>query len=284
MKSRAFTLIELLVVIAIIAILAAILFPVFAQAKVAAKTTAMLSNVKQVTTAAIMYSADYDDTALIAQAWHPTATVPSGGSVHPRLDEWGILVQPYQKNYDLLKDPLAPATPSITGNRNWDATIAPGMGYNFVTLSPWPLSAQDFRPVSLTSAGSPSETVMFASSYIQYTEATDGAWFGDGTKWVLDGLIDSPDCWDWNISICWDGWGASEYWGPSFFTGMSETTGAFTGGVSLRSNGSALVSFVDGHVKKFKPGALANGTNWTKTTNPANVVVINRDRYMWDLQ
>jgi prepilin-type N-terminal cleavage/methylation domain-containing protein len=61
MKKTAFTLIELLVVIAIIAILAAILFPVFAQAKMAAKKTAALSNAKQIATANMMYMGDYDD-------------------------------------------------------------------------------------------------------------------------------------------------------------------------------------------------------------------------------
>ena len=61
MKHRGFTLIELLVVIAIIAILAAILFPVFAQAKEAAKKTQTLSNLKQLSTANLMYSSDYDD-------------------------------------------------------------------------------------------------------------------------------------------------------------------------------------------------------------------------------
>ena len=61
---RAFTLIELLVVIAIIAILAAILFPVFASAKMAAKKTADLSNVKQIGTGIVLYANDYDDVTL----------------------------------------------------------------------------------------------------------------------------------------------------------------------------------------------------------------------------
>jgi len=61
MNRKAFTLIELLVVIAIIAILAAILFPVFAQAKAAAKRTADLSNTKQIGLGMIMYGGDYDD-------------------------------------------------------------------------------------------------------------------------------------------------------------------------------------------------------------------------------
>jgi len=60
-KRRGFTLIELLVVIAIIAILAAILFPVFAQAKAAAKKTQDLSNVKQIGTGIMMYTSDNDD-------------------------------------------------------------------------------------------------------------------------------------------------------------------------------------------------------------------------------
>ena len=60
--TRGFTLIELLVVIAIIAILAAILFPVFAQARASARQTTCISNVKQVGLGAMMYAQDYDET------------------------------------------------------------------------------------------------------------------------------------------------------------------------------------------------------------------------------
>ena len=66
MMRRAFTLIELLVVIAIIAILAAILFPVFAQAKLAAKKTGSLSNIKQIAIGELLYQVDYDDNFVLS--------------------------------------------------------------------------------------------------------------------------------------------------------------------------------------------------------------------------
>ena len=92
MKTRAFTLIELLVVIAIIAILAAILFPVFAQAKTAAKKSVSVSNQKQMGLAQFLYMGDSDDT--FVTSW---AKGFPGDS--------GFWVQPYMKNTGILFDP-----------------------------------------------------------------------------------------------------------------------------------------------------------------------------------
>ena len=89
---RGFTLIELLVVIAIIAILAAILFPVFAQAKAAAKRTADLSNVKNITLGMHVYTADYDD--CLAPMWQ----VEDWGLPRHQLTIWKDSILPYIKN------------------------------------------------------------------------------------------------------------------------------------------------------------------------------------------
>src|SRR6188508_251247 len=90
---RGFTLIELLVVIAIIAILAAILFPVFAQARAAARKTSCLSNLKQQLLGAGMYAQDYDEKLLASWLNY------NGGT------DWRTMIQPYVKNRGILVCP-----------------------------------------------------------------------------------------------------------------------------------------------------------------------------------
>lgn len=107
---KAFTLIELLVVIAIIAILAAILFPVFAQAKAAAKKTQSLSNVKNIQLAFTLYGNDYEGVV-------PIIRECSGPNLPPCVagrtaNGWMDLAMPYVKSAALFKDP-ADATPII---------------------------------------------------------------------------------------------------------------------------------------------------------------------------
>ncbi len=119
---KAFTLIELLVVIAIIAILAAILFPVFAQAKEAAKKTQTLAQFKQIGTATAIYSSDTDDILPLSmsfnnatQTWRSLNfhSVPAGQftagarDAEPRRSEEGVFVmnsiQPYTKNFKMYE-------------------------------------------------------------------------------------------------------------------------------------------------------------------------------------
>jgi prepilin-type N-terminal cleavage/methylation domain-containing protein/prepilin-type processing-associated H-X9-DG protein len=96
---KAFTLIELLVVIAIIAILAAILFPVFAQAKEAAKKTADLSNVKQMGTSQAIYLSDVDDVYMPAYYYNNDLDATRG------YTHWSGMLQPYTKNLQIFVSP-----------------------------------------------------------------------------------------------------------------------------------------------------------------------------------
>lgn len=189
--TRAFTLIELLVVIAIIAILAAILFPVFAQAKLAAKKSASLSNIKQITLANIMYENDYDDNfVLFSQNPFDTAcgnpNVANGAAgcefaPFVQTNNWPLLLQPYIKSLGLFVDPatgdpqgyFGSGPNAVSGNQNWAAQY----GYNYLFLSPlviggltgggWlPSGYANINGVGRpsTEAIAPANTVMFTSS------------------------------------------------------------------------------------------------------------------------
>jgi len=105
MSRRGFTLIELLVVIAIIAILAAILFPVFAKAREKARQASCASNEKQLSLGVLMYAQDYD-------ARPPLVYDDGTGSANRII--WPKKVMPYVKNTQVLKCPSGP-----DGNNNW---------------------------------------------------------------------------------------------------------------------------------------------------------------------
>jgi prepilin-type N-terminal cleavage/methylation domain-containing protein len=134
---RAFTLIELLVVIAIIAILAAILFPVFAQAKEAAKKTVELSQLKQIGTATLMYSADYDDSFPLAYQYPHNG--PGGGF------PWSLSIYPYVKNYQIYITPAG--KPNPVNNVDWEYIWSYGTiplseikRIPYYTVGDWPIT------------------------------------------------------------------------------------------------------------------------------------------------
>jgi len=134
MKNRAFTLIELLVVIAIIAILAAILFPVFARAREQARKTSCLSNMKQIGLGIGMYVQDFDENyfAWSSQCAH---TADCNGDIVMAFTRWAVLVQPYVKNAQIFICPSYPDNFWKWGG--WPANGCPDL---------WPV--QGFRGLS----------------------------------------------------------------------------------------------------------------------------------------
>jgi prepilin-type N-terminal cleavage/methylation domain-containing protein/prepilin-type processing-associated H-X9-DG protein len=140
---RGFTLIELLVVIAIIAILAAILFPVFAKAREKARQSSCLSNVKQLALANMQYAQDYDERTL------PYSTLTSGNGL-----TWYVIVQPYLKNTQILTCPSQSIVTQWGGyNISYGINRATG-SFGDSALAGIPLGAIAY----------PSETYMFADT------------------------------------------------------------------------------------------------------------------------
>src|SRR5947209_52061 len=102
-RKAAFTLIELLVVIAIVAILAALLFPVFAQARERARMTGCVSNMRQIGSALMMYAQDYDETLPYIR-FHGAGPCPKGSHCFV----WKNAIRPYLKSLDILACPSNP--------------------------------------------------------------------------------------------------------------------------------------------------------------------------------
>ncbi len=217
-----FTLIELLVVIAIIAILAAILFPVFAQAREKARTISCLSNLKQMGTAFTMYLQDYDEVVLPRYSACPS-TGPAPTPDAPTL--WTNTIQPYIKNKQVF---ICPSATNTKYGDTWNLRSYLSIGYN-QTISGWyyPTANGCGNMVlpTLASVVAPSKNVMFADS-------VSGDLAG-GYRGYLFGNVGM------NIPY------------TSSFAGR--------GSFGARHNEGANLSFFDGHAKWYKgTNILAN--------------------------
>ena len=275
MHKKAFTLIELLVVIAIIAILAAILFPVFAQAKVAAKKATSISNVKQQGTCTAIYLSDNDDlfplscgfyTPLNQWMWNYWHDVPAdwrtnnGDYVNFAGGSAQNSTQPYRKNYQMLE--LAGGFRSFmpfgyTGQR----AVKTGLAYNGL-LHAW----------SSTAVNAPSNLPLFTQ--------TGGNLNADGAD---TGPLPYIYCATGNVSCVYqrgtnascNGFGAGT-WSGFFYPNASQwiyghaQTWVFTDtsakarnvGMTINSTNNAKTDFHTDPYTSYQANAVDNFTAW----------------------
>jgi prepilin-type N-terminal cleavage/methylation domain-containing protein/prepilin-type processing-associated H-X9-DG protein len=237
-KSPAFTLVELLVVIAIIAILAAILFPVFAQAREKARSASCQSHLKQLGQAILMYAQDYDG------HWVPAYYYPAGyGNASQGLYWWYDLVQPYCKSYDVWICPSWQGTYS-NGRQPLPAVLPKPLHFSYA------FNQISFNPLAPTITG---KSAVYSPK--------DGGHTIDFSITPSDSQLENPS----NLFAAVDGyyieiWSLQQTDMPSWTSKQrSGFTGVFPDADMRKQHGGVMnVAFADGHVKAVRQSCLGN--------------------------
>jgi len=312
---RGFTLIELLVVIAIIAILAAILFPVFAQAKEAAKRTSCMSNSNQLGKAVAMYQGDNDDRVPLSNFYLPQfmgGPTPSIGTNRstaiysmteyissskfsrcpsdPSATDQGLSINPDT-------GAIIPSTSTDLIKQAWSYRASYGMNWLFlcpmVNSTTSALTAYP-SPISTSSASAVASTVEFAESV--WNRSASGNPTGGG-NWAVDPpcTIDSaggsmvpvptgtsfyfplPNGGGWkkNTPLSWQVFGGCWPW----HLGHNRGTETW----NRRNEGVCITTFLDSHSKALKIDALAAGC-FVGVNGLTDSRAFDKEAYLWDLQ
>jgi prepilin-type N-terminal cleavage/methylation domain-containing protein/prepilin-type processing-associated H-X9-DG protein len=268
--NRAFTLIELLVVIAIIAILAAILFPVFAQAREKARTISCLSNIKQVNLSWQMYLQDYDETMVPMWGYNED---PTYGSLY-----WPKLLDPYTKSWAIYHCPSAPDPNGVFGggpNAWWyNQMRLSNIGYNYLDLGQWD-GCTTTEGISLANVDTPAFTISFADSESgDPASLASGGWMGVNAPAQYAAINPAP------ITCTWyTGW----HGGYDWTVNPSSTYPDFLGFSIWRHTNGVNVGWVDGHAKFMQYQQLYAGTNFGPGVAELTVQVKNASLYPWGL-
>jgi len=256
MKSaKGFTLIELLVVIAIIAILAAILFPVFAQAREKARAISCLSNTKEVGLAILQYVQDYDE------------NMPNGVAGALPGNAWAGQTYPYMKNSQVYKCPDDP-TQNIAASASTYAKYTCSYAFNF--------NIPEYAP-ALAALNAPANIVLCAEVVNDQAEIpVPGEWSGAGFPVVT--YVQSAST-DGLTEMVYDRNGTMTAGGPQLATGvlggwqyhtppgLPYSIWYLTADLGGRHSDGANYAVADGHSKWFRPTAVSCGLPATSSTN-----------------
>jgi prepilin-type N-terminal cleavage/methylation domain-containing protein/prepilin-type processing-associated H-X9-DG protein len=256
MNRKAFTLIELLVVIAIIAILAAILFPVFATAREKARQTTCASNLKQLGLGYVQYTQDYDERApggIFLTNGIFQAVVPAGGYI-----SWLFQLDPYIKSRGVYSCPSDPTTPATTSNFVLSYAINNNLGWTAAT-SP---------PAQLSQFGAATRTILFSEIQgdgIADWTSNNGAAAANGSAGAAVG---GPDITLSNGAVSYSASKGCPSCAQKYATGYFSNTNRAVTGVDLgftsplgRHNLGANYGFADGHVKWLAGTNISRGVN-----------------------
>jgi len=246
-RDRGFTLIELLVVMAVIAILAAILFPVFAQAREKARQTSCISNMNQLGKAAMMYAQDYDELLVPHRTVNTTnpfvGQFPANQADVDDRTFWCSLLQPYVKSLQVFKCPSNPngwvgGDPS--GHVCEDATACKGHGYG--GQNSYGLNDSYAAPASAFKGGPPVDISLTAitrtSSTVYITDASYYGVSGRGT-----GYAPGHE----NEATYWMNIGNADY--TMYGTSKKITPELAAQAGRSRHSGVINCTFLDGHAK-----------------------------------
>jgi len=225
-QTPGFTLIELLVVIAIIAILASILFPVFARARENARRASCMSNLKQIGLGLLQYTQDYDE-KFVGSWYSGTGAQRSDGHSDPSYPywHWNDAIQPYVKSEQIFD------CPSDTINHQY--MYYKDAGYDASKAHWGSYSMNSFYYSAGTSYNSPRN--------INLAQLEDPV----GTVWILD----SNDYWEVACSTVADCAGDTISGSPPYMDG-----------IIARHLDTVATLFTDGHVKSLRLDALAKKT------------------------
>lgn len=279
---RGFTLVELLLVLAIIAILAGMLFPVFAMARRAAQTTSCLSNFRNSTRAALLYTSDYDD------GLFPMNQTP-GETPNPEFDRvWPQLLRPYAGDFNVFACPAdhrgmdfggsfdPDLLPGDYGARYYDASLKADLGYNAYYLSPIVRQGDQWvaRPKTTGSVTNPSQTFLFVES----RTATAGSYLvAPPCRYMVDHgyYVDS-----FQTEVRRVSWNDPDpVYTPILGWALSNEPGELPrGGVGTRHGERLNVARVDGSAKTLAVNSLAIGcsvkAHWAGS-------ILDATRYPW---